>query len=63
MVNLKALTHCVYDCIRNYNLFIPEENEYDDGDDDDDDGSQEPATAIRQQTYKTWLYIVFLIGK
>jgi hypothetical protein len=60
MVNLKALTHCFYDYIRNYNLFMPEENEYDD---DDDDGSQEPPTAIRQQTYKTWLYIVFLIGK
>jgi hypothetical protein len=59
MMNLKALIHWFHDYIRNYNLFMPEENDYN----DDDNEPQEPATVLRHQKYKTWLYLVFLIGK
>ncbi|UJR06647.1 hypothetical protein I4U23_010933 [Adineta vaga] len=40
----------------NYNLFMLEENDYE----DDDDRLQDPATVLKQQKYKTWLYVVLL---
>ncbi len=58
MIDLKVLFHWFYDHIRNYNLFMPEENDY-----DDDDQPLEPATILKRQKYSTWLYIIFLIGK
>ncbi|UJR19296.1 hypothetical protein I4U23_022425 [Adineta vaga] len=39
-----------------YNLFMFEENDYE----DDDDRFQDPAIVLKQQKYKTWLYVVLL---
>lgn len=43
----------------NYNLFIPDENDYD----DENDQSPDSATTVRHQRYATRLYIPLLIGK
>ena len=44
--------------IRNYNLFIP-----DDEDDYEDDESKDPATIAQQQRYATRIYVPLLISK
>jgi hypothetical protein len=60
MMNLKGVFHWFYEHIGGYNLFIPEENEYDDN---DDEQPKEPATVLKHQKYMTWLYIFLLTGK
>ena len=40
----------------NYNLFIPDEDDY-------DDEPIDPEIATKQQKYTTWLYILLVIGK
>lgn len=43
-----------------YNLFMREEDDYD----DDDAGERnEPTRALQQQRYTTWLYLVLLLSK
>jgi len=41
--------------IKNYNLFIPDEDDY-------EQESRDPAMVLRQQKYTTWLYILLLIS-
>ena len=44
--------------INNYNLFIPDENEYV----DDNDEAEDPAIIIKYQKYATRLYIPLFTG-
>jgi hypothetical protein len=60
MMNLKATFRWFYEKIRNYNLFIPEENDYDD---DNDDEATNPTTVLQHQKYSTRLYVLLLMGK
>ncbi|UJR18380.1 hypothetical protein I4U23_005284, partial [Adineta vaga] len=39
----------------NYNLFLFDENDY-----DDDDDIKDPAIVLKHQKYKTWLYVALL---
>jgi hypothetical protein len=57
MMNLKTLVQWLYRRIYNYNVFIPEEDDYDDNE------VEEPADALRRQRYTTRLYILLLVGK
>jgi hypothetical protein len=59
MMNPKALFHWFYEKICNYNLFILEENEYD----DDDEEPKDPTTVLKHQKYATWLYVPLLLSK
>ena len=43
--------------IQNYNLFIPDEDDY------DDDEARDPATIIKHQQYSTRLYVPLLMSK
>ncbi|CAF1035748.1 unnamed protein product [Adineta steineri] len=56
-MHCKILFHWFFERIRNYNLFIPEENDYDDNNDEPKD----PTTVLKYQKYKTWLYIFLLM--
>ena len=57
-MSVKALFYRLYKQTCNYNLFIPEENDYDDGQME----LQDPATVLKRQKYTTWLYIILFIG-
>ncbi|UJR18428.1 hypothetical protein I4U23_005333 [Adineta vaga] len=57
-MNLKKLAHRFYEKICNYNIFMREENEYN----DDNDEQNDPAIILKQQKYATWLYVLLLIG-
>ena len=47
------------DQVRNYNAFIPNEDDY-----DDDNGElQDPAITVKHQKYATRVYIPLLISK
>jgi hypothetical protein len=48
-----------YDLIWNYNVFIPEEDDYE----DDHEGSRDPGITMRHQKYATHLYIPLLVGE
>ncbi|UJR22661.1 hypothetical protein I4U23_025700 [Adineta vaga] len=50
---LKTLFHWLYKKIYTYNVFIPEENDY-------DDEIQDPTIVLRHQRYASRLYIVLL---
>jgi hypothetical protein len=56
MMNPQALFRWMNKRIRNYNLFIMDE------DDDGDNEQADPATVIKRQKYSTWLYVLLLIG-
>lgn len=43
----------------NYNLYIPDENDYQ----DDDVESTDAATTVKQQIYSTWIYVLLLTRK
>ena len=45
--------------LRDYSLFIPDEEDYN----DDDNEPEEPATIVKHQRYATHLYVSLLIGK
>lgn len=45
--------------MRDYNLFMSEEDGYD----DDDDQKEDSATQLKHQKYSTWLYISLLTSK
>jgi hypothetical protein len=48
----------IYEWIYKYNLFVPEDDEY-----DDDDEEKDPMKIIERQQYATRLYIPLLISK
>ncbi|UJR17612.1 hypothetical protein I4U23_004508 [Adineta vaga] len=54
-MNLKTLFKWIYTSVSNYNLFMLEENDY-----NDEERSEDPAIVLKQQKCKTWLYIVLL---
>ncbi|CAF1374241.1 unnamed protein product [Adineta ricciae] len=55
---LETLSKWIYEKVSNYNLFMLEENDY-----DEDDGLNDPAIVLKHQKYKTRLYIVLFIVK
>lgn len=61
--NMRASVQIVYLWLKvqvsNYNLFIPDENDYP----DDLDAPRDPAAQIREQKYATWLYVFLVAGK
>ena len=54
-MNPKGVFYWFYDHICYYNLFMVEENEY-------DDEPQDPPITLKHQKYSTWLYVLLLIG-
>ena len=58
-MKLGKVCHWLSNKIQNYNLFMAEENDYDD---DDNEGAN-PAIILQQQKYTTRLYIFILICK
>ncbi|CAF3664549.1 unnamed protein product [Adineta steineri] len=55
-MKLKTFITWLYQRVVNYNLFILNEDDYD----DDNDNIQDPTIVIKHQKYKTWLYIILL---
>ena len=60
-MSAKALFYRLYKQTCDYNLFIPEENDYNDND-DGHSKLQDPSTVLKQQKYTTWLYVFLLIS-
>lgn len=58
-MKMRNILNYVSERILNYNVFIPEEDEYD----DDNDELQNPATLLKQQRYATRIYVPLLISK
>ena len=52
---IKSIFQSLYSQASDYNLFISDENDY------DDDESRDPATVVKYQKYTTRLYIVLLL--
>ena len=61
MMHPKAVFYWLYETACNYNIFILEENDYDD--DDDSDQRRDPAIVLQYQKYSTRLYVLLLVGK
>ena len=59
-MNIKSLFISLLKYIYNYNLFIPDEDDYDD---DDSDEIRDPAIILKHQLYSTRLYIPLFISK
>lgn len=57
-MNLKSCFKWIHTKATNYNLFMLEENNYDDNDDLND-----PTVVLKKQKYKTRLYSVLVIGQ
>ncbi|CAF3878524.1 unnamed protein product, partial [Adineta steineri] len=53
-MNLKRLFGWSYELMRNYNAFMPEEDEY-------DEEPRDQATVREHQKYSTWLYVLLLL--
>ncbi|CAF1305597.1 unnamed protein product [Adineta ricciae] len=53
-MNSRNLWNWIYKKVSNHNLFILEEDDY------DDDALKDPAAIVKKQKYKTWLYIGLL---
>jgi hypothetical protein len=58
-MKIKALIQWIDERINNYNVFIPEEDEYD----DETDEPQDPVIVLKHQRYATRLYSILFIGK
>lgn len=56
MQNVKSIVYSLYCRACDYNLFMPDENDY--GEDDDE---RDPAIALKFQKYTTRLYLLLLI--
>ncbi|CAF1536105.1 unnamed protein product, partial [Adineta steineri] len=56
-MKIRTFFHWLHKQIYDYNLFIPDEDEYD----EINDNTIDPATAVRHQRYATRLYIPLLI--
>jgi hypothetical protein len=59
MMKTKDWLRWLRDHIHTYNLFIPDEDEYD----DNNDNLKDPATVVKHQRYATRLYVPLLISK
>ncbi|CAF4303886.1 unnamed protein product, partial [Adineta steineri] len=46
-----------HDYVHNYNLFIPDEDHYE----DENDQSVDPTICVKQQKHSTWLYVFLFI--
>jgi len=58
-MKIKALIQWIDERINTYNVFIPEEDEYD----DETDEPQDPVIVLKHQRYATRLYSILFIGK
>ncbi|CAF4204857.1 unnamed protein product, partial [Adineta steineri] len=58
-MNKKSLPIRLLEYIYHYNVFIPDEDDYDD--DDLDDKVRDPALTLKQQLYTTRLYIPLFV--
>ncbi|CAF3706074.1 unnamed protein product, partial [Adineta steineri] len=56
-MNPKDLFRWFHEQLRNYNLFIPDENDYE----DENDEPKDPVIILKQQRYTTRLYVFLLI--
>ncbi|CAF1040155.1 unnamed protein product [Adineta ricciae] len=56
MIQPRTILRWITNYIRNYNLFLPEEDDYD----DDNDHLQDAKTILQYQTYATWSYVFLL---
>ncbi|CAF0992487.1 unnamed protein product [Adineta steineri] len=62
-MNKKSLPIRLLEYIYHYNVFIPDEDDYDDDDlDDNNDKVRDPALTLKQQLYTTRLYIPLFIS-
>lgn len=57
---MKVWLSWIYEQIRNYNLFVPEIEEYPDDENEEREDSQ---IDLQHQKYATRLYIILLSGK
>ena len=57
-MNIKSLFKWTYKKASDYNLFMLEENDY-----DENDNPNDAAIAFEHQKYKTRLYVVLLMSK
>ena len=57
--SMKGLCLWLKQQISDYNLFIPDENDYP----DDLDAPRDPAILIKEQKCATWLYVFLVAGK
>ncbi|CAF0940350.1 unnamed protein product [Adineta steineri] len=60
-MNIKEVIRWFREYIYYYNLFIPEENDYDDDDDGENNTRKDPRTILKHQLYATRLYVPLLI--
>ena len=58
-MNLKTLCRSLYKKMYTYNVFIPEEDDYDGYTDE----GEEPTTILKRQRYATRLYLLLLVGE
>lgn len=58
-MNFKTVFNWFYKQGCNYNLFLPEENDYDDNDNEQKD----PVMILKHQKYTTRLYVILLMSK
>ncbi|UJR23376.1 hypothetical protein I4U23_026385 [Adineta vaga] len=58
-MHVKIIYRWCYEKLRNYNVFIPEENEYDN---DDEVEAIDPLVITKLQKYSTWLYILLFLS-
>ena len=56
MIQSRTILRWITNYVRNYNLFILEEDDYD----DDHDHLQDTKAALKYQTYATWFYVFLL---
>ena len=60
-MNGSALLLWFLEYIYHYNLFVPEEDDYEDN--ENDGALRDPTTLVKHQQYATYLYVALLIGK
>lgn len=58
-MNVKAWLHEIGEKVSNYNLFVPDENDYDDPREE----TADTLAIVKQQKYSTRLYILLLLGE
>ena len=58
-MKIKAFIQWIDEKLNNYNVFIPEEDEYD----DETDEPKDPIIVVKHQQYATRFYTIIFIGK